>query len=108
MAAIIIGDVVGIIQSLNNDSLISQWGWWLVLVVILTVSPFIAFHKLRLRLVENQKQVDELQNEKDKITTVDGFLGEGNHILSILTTKSLDAIDRYDWRMNGLLMLEIF
>ena len=62
MAAILVGDVLGIIQSYYTEWLIPTWGWWLILVIILIVSPFIAFHKLRVQRDELQAK---LQNDKD-------------------------------------------
>ena len=100
MAAIIVGDVVGIIQSLNNDFLLPQWGWWLILVFILVVSPFIAFHKLRIKLDEIQNRLDEQNKRKEKQVALDNFIGQGNGILSTLTAESWEAIDRYDWKMD--------
>jgi hypothetical protein len=62
MAAILVGDILGIIQSYYTEWLIPAWGWWLILVIILIVSPFIAFHKLRVQRDELQAQ---LQKEKN-------------------------------------------
>ena len=55
VAVILVGDIIGIIQSYNTNFLIPQWAWWLILVVILAISPFIAFHKLRVKRDEMQR-----------------------------------------------------
>jgi len=69
MAALIIGDVICIVQSYNQDFIFPAWGWWLILVFILTISPFIAFRKLRLRLDETQNELDKIKDEHPKIET---------------------------------------
>ena len=62
MVAILVGDILGIIRSYYTGWLIPTWGWWLILVVILIVSPFIAFHKLR---VQRDKLKAILQEDKN-------------------------------------------
>ncbi len=62
MAAVLVGDILGIIQSYHTGWLIPAWGWWLILVIILIVSPFIAFHRLRVQRDELQAQLHKEKN----------------------------------------------
>ena len=57
VTAVIVGDVVGILQSYDTQLLIPTWGWWLILVIILIVSPFITFRSLRLELDKYRSRI---------------------------------------------------
>jgi len=67
VAALLIGDILGIIQTYDNLFALPQWGWWLILAVILTVVPFYAFHKLKLKRDELQSQLDIIRNSRPNI-----------------------------------------
>lgn len=67
IAAIIIGDVVGITQSYFTDFIIPTLAWWILLIVILIVTPFFIFHKLRLITEGLQKELDDIKNAKPNI-----------------------------------------
>lgn len=68
VAAIIIGDVIGIIQSNSASFIMPTWAWWSILVVILAITPFIAFHKLRLEQEKLQNKLDAIENAQPIIT----------------------------------------
>jgi len=100
VAAIIVGDIVGITQSFFTNCAIPTWAWWTILVVVLAIAPFFAFHKLREHTEELEKKINVLNNREAIKASLDRFIGEGNHILSIITTESIAAIDRYDFQMD--------
>jgi len=64
---LIIGDAVGIIQSYFTNLIVPNWAWWLFLAVILIVSPFLAFHKLRLGLVSMESDLKRIQDARPSI-----------------------------------------
>ncbi len=72
MTALLIGDIFGIIQSYISSEagnfIFPIWAWWLILVVILIISPFWAFHQLRLKLENIQDELTRLQNARPSIT----------------------------------------
>lgn len=67
VAAIIVGDIIGIVQSVDQKFILPQLVWWLVLVLILVLSPVIAFHQLRLRRDELQKELDGIKNSRPNV-----------------------------------------
>jgi hypothetical protein len=71
VAALLVGDIYGIVQSYlttpSENFVLPVWGWWLILVVILIVSPFLAFHTLRLRLVSVEGDLRDLQESSPSI-----------------------------------------
>lgn len=71
IAALLLGDVLGIIQSANTAFLLPQWGWWIILVIILTISPFLVFHKLRYERDELQRKLDDIKNARPNISYYD-------------------------------------
>ena len=102
MAAFIVGDIIGIVQSIDRDFLLPQWAWWSILAVILTSGPFLAFHKLRLRYDEIQTELTTLKNKREQMFEMDGFVREGNSLLSTLppSIEVLEDIDKYDWKLD--------
>ena len=62
LAAILVGDILGIVQVYEPSLSIPQYVWWLILVFILIVSPIIAFHKLRVQRDTLQEELDEISN----------------------------------------------
>lgn len=104
LAAAVIGDVIGVIQSYARDWIMPQWGWWLILVGILLFSPFIAFHKLKLQRDELQTKLTRMPKleildikdeipfwETEKRTGQESFwlrLGVKNHGMSPATRCS--------------------
>lgn len=83
ITAFIVGDVLGIIQSYFTEVKFPTWAWWLILVIILACSPFLAFYKLRL--------------EKDKLQ---------NYLNDIKNTRPLPQISIY--LKNNQAMLEVY
>jgi len=78
-------DIVGIIKSYvsaeSGNFLLPIWGWWLILVVILIISPFLAFHRLRLKLVSTGNDLKKLQDARPSIdVTLDEERTSGGHI----------------------------
>ena len=102
MAAIIVGDVVGIIQSYNTQWLIPSWGWWLILTAILAISPFIAFHKLRMHTEELEGKLDALVEKESKKRKIDDFIAEGNQLLWELpnSIERLEDFNGYSLKSN--------
>jgi hypothetical protein len=71
VAVILVGDIYGIISSYlsssNANFVLPIWAWWVILVVILILSPFIAFHKLRLAKDESQNKLEGILNAKPRL-----------------------------------------
>ncbi len=67
VAAIIVGDIIGIVQSVDQKFILPQLVWWLVLILILVLSPVIAFHHLRLRRDQLQKELDGIKNSRPNV-----------------------------------------
>jgi hypothetical protein len=67
LAVILFGDIVGIIQSYYQRLILPQWAWWTLLVIILTLSPILAFHKLRTARDELLKEINNIRNERPQI-----------------------------------------
>jgi len=67
MAIVAIGDVVGIIQSYFTNFAMPTWCWWLILVVILAVAPFLAFRKQIKKTDNIQSQLDDIKNARPRI-----------------------------------------
>jgi hypothetical protein len=68
----IILDIIGVYQlaSNNNDFTgVPSWVWFQIAFIFLLVIPFIAFHKLRLKLEENEKEIARLKSNRPEITT---------------------------------------
>lgn len=66
MAAIVVGDIVGIVQSYYTQWIVPTWLWWLILVIILILSPFIVFCKI-------QKELDEYRNRIHLSATINSI-----------------------------------
>ena len=67
VAALLVGDVLGVVQSYDTFLRLQSWAWWLILVAILAVSPLIAFHKLRLKRDELYNQLSQIKNARPNI-----------------------------------------
>lgn len=62
MAAILVSDILGIVQVYEPSISIPQYIWWLILVFILIVSPVIAFHKVRVQRDNIQEELSQISN----------------------------------------------
>jgi len=51
----------------NQFTRIPSWIWFQIAFVFALIIPFIAFHKLRVRIDEKQKELDIIKNERPKI-----------------------------------------
>ncbi|MBI2852555.1 MAG: hypothetical protein HYX84_05600 [Chloroflexi bacterium] len=109
LAVFVIGDAIGIVQSFVRDWWLPQWGWWLILVGVLLLTPFYAFHKLRMKRDELQNQLDGIKNARPHIefdtlvapeTLKDARTGTvvGIPILAklLVTNKPISTLDRVD------------
>ena len=68
---LLIGDIFGIVQSYISSEagnfILPVWAWWLVLVCILILSPFWAFHKMRLRAVDLTSEINRITDTRPSI-----------------------------------------
>jgi ABC-type multidrug transport system fused ATPase/permease subunit len=65
---ILAGDIVGIATSYissQHQFVMPIWGWWLILILVLLIAPFLAFHKMRIEHDRLNAVLDERKkNEK--------------------------------------------
>jgi len=85
VTAFLVGDILGIIKSYvsveSGNFLLPVWVWWLILVVILIISPFWVFHKLRLKLVSVENDRKKLLDARPSIdVTLEKTQTSGGHI----------------------------
>jgi hypothetical protein len=65
----IVGDIYGLVRSLteatNQQFFMPLWAWLLILVLILVITPFIAFHKLRVECDELKTKLNERNRNRE-------------------------------------------
>jgi hypothetical protein len=67
VAALLVGDIIGIIQSYFTNFAFPQWAWWIILTTILIISPFIAFNNMRRHRDSLMKELEDIRNAKPNI-----------------------------------------
>ena len=62
-------DVLGVYQLLSGDQVIGvpSWVWFQIALLLFLIIPFIAFHKLRLKLDGTQIELDNIKDGKPSI-----------------------------------------
>ena len=79
VAVILVGDIYGIVSSYLSSTgnfVLPIWVWLLILVIILLISPFIAFHKMRLERDELTERARPKLRFGKRVEQILGTVGE--------------------------------